>query len=213
MIATLSVRGMGKMFGHAPVLHDVALDAGPGDLVVVTGASDSGRSSLLRCLGGTYRPGTGTVHLTLGDGSLDLVAASARELAWVRQHHLAVFDVPLVASPSESASVAVARTARIGPQAAEDALRRLCAHDVAHVPLGRLRKQQRRTAALAAALASDRPVILADEPESAGPPDVILSWLAQRRAAGAAAVVSSVFESPLLEHATHTVHLQQGARS
>lgn len=51
-----------------PVLREVSLTAGPGQLVAVTGPSGAGKTTLLRTMAGLLRPASGTV--TVADVSL-----------------------------------------------------------------------------------------------------------------------------------------------
>lgn len=57
----VAVLGAGFAYDAAPVLQDVTLRVGAGDLVGVVGPSGSGKTSLLRLLLGTARPQRGTV--------------------------------------------------------------------------------------------------------------------------------------------------------
>ena len=44
-----------------PVLHDITLSVNPGEKVLLTGQNGSGKSSLLKCIIGAIRPGSGQV--------------------------------------------------------------------------------------------------------------------------------------------------------
>ncbi|MFH8798231.1 ABC transporter ATP-binding protein [Streptomyces sp. NPDC017936] len=64
----LRVEHVAKSYGSRPVLRDVSLDAGPGQLVGVVGENGAGKTTLLRVLSGDLRADAGTVRLggTLG---------------------------------------------------------------------------------------------------------------------------------------------------
>lgn len=45
------------------ILKDVKLDVYPGDFLVILGSNGSGKSSLIRCINGLYKPQSGTIAL------------------------------------------------------------------------------------------------------------------------------------------------------
>jgi ABC-type branched-subunit amino acid transport system ATPase component len=57
----LSVRGLSLRYGDLEVLHDVALDVAPGEVVTVIGANGAGKTSLLKAIAGVLRPSAGDV--------------------------------------------------------------------------------------------------------------------------------------------------------
>lgn len=57
----LTVTGLGKSYRRRPVLRDVSLSAGPGQVVAVTGENGSGKTTLLRICAGLETADTGTV--------------------------------------------------------------------------------------------------------------------------------------------------------
>ena len=64
MTPALSVRGLTKSFGPRPVLRAVDLDVGPGETVVLIGASGAGKTTFLRCVNHLERPDGGTVRVS-----------------------------------------------------------------------------------------------------------------------------------------------------
>jgi branched-chain amino acid transport system ATP-binding protein len=69
----LTVSGVSAGYGRIPVLHDVGLAVGPGEVVALLGANGAGKTTLLRVASGLMEATQGTVHL---DGT-DLTGASA----------------------------------------------------------------------------------------------------------------------------------------
>ncbi|MDR1589952.1 MAG: phosphonate C-P lyase system protein PhnL [Oscillospiraceae bacterium] len=64
----------------------VSLEVGGGSLLAVTGPSGIGKSSLLKCVYGTYRPTSGSVLYESGSGgTIDLAAADDWELLALRR--------------------------------------------------------------------------------------------------------------------------------
>lgn len=70
----LKVCGVSVGYGEQPVLRDVELGVGAGEIVGVIGGSGSGKSTLLRAAAGLLRPSAGTVQV-FGE---DLYRLSAR---------------------------------------------------------------------------------------------------------------------------------------
>jgi NitT/TauT family transport system ATP-binding protein len=63
MTAMLEITGLGHSYGGHPVLDDVELKVGAGELVSIVGPSGCGKSTLLRCIAGLLQPSTGQVVL------------------------------------------------------------------------------------------------------------------------------------------------------
>lgn len=59
----LRMRGIGKRFGRLEVLHDVALELEPGQVLVLAGANGAGKSTLVKILAGVYSDWDGTVEM------------------------------------------------------------------------------------------------------------------------------------------------------
>jgi branched-chain amino acid transport system ATP-binding protein len=57
----LTVAGVSAGYGRVPVLHDVALTVGPGEVVALLGANGAGKTTLLRVIAGELRPSAGSV--------------------------------------------------------------------------------------------------------------------------------------------------------
>ncbi len=212
MNVRLRAEGLWKAFADETVLRGVTLSAGPGEVVTVTGDPGCGRTTLLRCLTGGYRPDAGAVVVDDGATEVDLATADARTLAWLRRHHLAVLDGPLAAPPRQVCAEVVARSAGIDRAAAVAALERAGAGAAAAVPIGRLRPAAQRTVALAAALAGDRPLVVLDEP---GPDPAIGAWIDELAAAERTVVVAASVGGPAAKvpsSVRHRAgHLEQGA--
>ncbi|AKS34567.1 ATP-binding cassette domain-containing protein [Mycolicibacterium goodii] len=211
MTATITATGLSKRFDRTEVLRGAEIFATGGHLTLVEGAPGSGRTTLARCLTGVYRPDGGTVSLGLGGrGSVDLTAADARTVAWLRARTLAAFDGAPAAAPTLTAAAAVARAAGCTHTAAVAGLTRLGAGTHAHLPLGRLRTDGRHRVALAAAMLACRPFVVLDEPERHAPATVLTDWLRQLTESGAAVVVTAACGSSLTAIASAVGELREG---
>ncbi|MCY4612478.1 MAG: sn-glycerol-3-phosphate ABC transporter ATP-binding protein UgpC [Nitrospira sp.] len=84
-MAGLVLRHIEKTFGRTPVLHDVSLEAGDGEFVVLLGPSGCGKSTLLRIIAGLEPQTRGSVHI--GGRCVDALPPSDRDIAMVFQHY------------------------------------------------------------------------------------------------------------------------------
>jgi putative ABC transport system ATP-binding protein len=149
-------------------LKGVSLETTAGEFVALVGKSGSGKSVLMRLLGGLDRPTSGRVEVN----GVDLNGLSAAELTRWRRARVGVLlqDHPLFASLSVLDNVRLPMDfASAHPRAerAEQARERLALVGMlnhAAASPARLSVGQRRRVALAQALANDPPLLLADEP-------------------------------------------------
>jgi ABC-2 type transport system ATP-binding protein len=210
--AEIAVTGLSKRFdAQLSVLDAVDLTARGGSLSLIVGAPGSGKSTLVRCLTGVYRPDAGAVSYRLGGrGTIDLTTSDARTVAWMRTHHIASFDGLLAVAPRLPAAVAAARAARCSRPSAVAALGRFHLSNLAPAPIGRLRASDRLTVALAAALLAERPFVVLDDPEAFADTASLSKWLRRLTDDGAAVVATGPPGSPLESIATATGELRRG---
>src|SRR5688572_3803192 len=62
-IAAVTVQNVSKSFGAAIILDDITFDVSEGEIVVLLGASGSGKTTILRIISGLEMPGAGRVVL------------------------------------------------------------------------------------------------------------------------------------------------------
>lgn len=84
-MAGLELRHIGKTFDRTRVLHDVSLEAGDGEFVVLLGPSGCGKSTLLRIIAGLEPQTRGSV--SIGGRCVDDVSPPDRDIAMVFQHY------------------------------------------------------------------------------------------------------------------------------
>ena len=83
----IEARGIHKTFGQVPVLRNVSLTVGQGEVVALIGPSGSGKSTFLRCLNGLEEVSDGDIFIEgvkLNDPKVNLNALRA-ELGMVFQ--------------------------------------------------------------------------------------------------------------------------------
>ena len=61
--AILSIRGMSKSFGRNRVLDHINLDIKPGTVMGLMGENGAGKSTMMKCLFGTYQKDEGHIYL------------------------------------------------------------------------------------------------------------------------------------------------------
>ena len=84
-MAGLELQHIEKTFGRTRVLHDVSLEAGDGEFVVLLGPSGCGKSTLLRIIAGLEPQTRGSV--SIGGQCVDDVPPPDRDIAMVFQHY------------------------------------------------------------------------------------------------------------------------------
>ena len=150
------------------LVAEASLEVGPGEFVAITGASGSGKSSLLYLLGLLDRPSEGRVRLhgedtaALGDDAL--AGLRLAELGFVFQSHFLLPEF----SARENVMLPMQRLGLLPHAAAEaratELLGSLGLADQAEKLPRQLSGGQSQRVAIARALANDPLLILADEP-------------------------------------------------
>ncbi len=195
------VRGVGRRFPGVEALRDLSLDAAPGELLAIVGASGCGKTTLLRIIGGLDRADTGRVEFIDESGSsvrpgpfdLGFCFQEARLLPWrcARDN---------TALPLELAGVPRAERRR----RAEEALAMVRLGDRSRALPAALSGGMKMRVALARAIVSRPRVLLLDEPFSSLDEVTRLELdgelLALRRATGATVllVTHAISEAVLL---------------
>jgi iron complex transport system ATP-binding protein len=167
MTTLLEADGLSFAYGPRPVLVDVSLRVGRGELIGVIGPNGSGKTTLVRLLSGVLAPQAGSVRLA----DRPLAAHRRRELA----RRLAVVPQdPTVEFPFTALEVVLMGRAAHLPAlgfpgdrdlaVARAAMARLDVGGVEDRPLGRLSGGERQRVLLARALAQEPDVLLLDEP-------------------------------------------------
>ena len=59
----LSINGMSKSFGRNKVLKHISMNVKPGTIMGLMGENGAGKSTMMKCLFGTYQKDEGTIVL------------------------------------------------------------------------------------------------------------------------------------------------------
>jgi alpha-D-ribose 1-methylphosphonate 5-triphosphate synthase subunit PhnL len=206
MNAILETSGLAKTFTlhgrggiELPVFAGVDLRVQPGECLALTGASGSGKSSLLRCLYGNYGASAGEVRIRHDGEWLQLSAAAPREVMAVRRRTLGYVSQFLRVIPRVSALDIVAEPLRRLGRSAEEAratagewLARLNLHErLWHLPPATFSGGEQQRVNIAHGLIAGHPVLLLDEPTAsldAGNRRAVIGLIHAARARGAAIV-------------------------
>jgi iron complex transport system ATP-binding protein len=185
----LSVR-----LGPRAVLRDVSLAFGPGRLTVVVGPNGAGKTTLLRAAAGLLRPAAG--RATLAGKPVDTMPAMerARAIAYLPQGGSVAWPLPVrdvVALGRLPHGEQPDRLTAAGRAGVEAALEAVGLRGFETRPATALSGGERARVLLARALATEAPVLLADEPVAALDPRhqlIVLRVLRERARTGAAVV-------------------------
>jgi len=167
MMPIIDIDGFSFGFGGAPVLRSVSLHVHAGEYISIIGPNGAGKSTLLKCLMRIHRGGRGRIAI---DG-LELGSYSQRRLARI------VSYIPQEDTPGIPYTVAdyvmLSRYPYLSPfstvrqedrRAVRDALDITGANELANRQVDTLSGGERRTVAVAAALAQGGRIMLLDEP-------------------------------------------------
>src|SRR5690606_28901384 len=124
----IQVRDLGKMFTlhsqggiRLPVLDNTSFHAGPGDCLVLDGASGTGKSTLLRCLYGNYLATAGSIRVRDGNEWVELTHAAEQRVLRLRRDVIGYVSQFLRVIPRASALDVVAEPLRTAGHDAEAA--------------------------------------------------------------------------------------------
>jgi ABC-2 type transport system ATP-binding protein len=188
----IRVRNLAKSYGDVHALTDVSFDVQPGEVFGLLGANGSGKSTLNRCLATLIRPGAGSLEVAGCDPVTD--PDGVRQAIGYLPEHPVVY-------PSLSAEEFLRFIGGVRGMAAGVVTERIDRwldlfelQAARNLPLGGYSQGMGRKVALAAALLSEPPVVLLDEPTNGlDPPSVYLfrQVIASLRAQGRTVLLSS----------------------
>ena len=165
----ISVRNVWHHYGVRPILKDVSFDVASGELVVVMGPNGMGKSTLLGLIGGTMYPIKGKIEI---DGKIR--RSSAENEYAIRKQLVYLPDTPFLppASTGREFLLAVSRLYSIDSLHAmkhsESLLEVFDLEEKMDSPISSYSTGQQKKLGLCAALITEAPILILDEPFSGG---------------------------------------------
>jgi energy-coupling factor transport system ATP-binding protein len=191
------LQGVSAGHGRVPVLHDLELAGGTGEVVVLTGDNGSGKTTLLRTIAGLLPPLSGRVERRPG------------RIAYLPQNPSALLHRATVRSEVEWTLRRTGSGAGAGALLDELGLGAVAGRDPRDLSTG-----QRQRAALAAVLAGAPPLVLLDEPTrgmDGAARESLVAALSGIARAGGCAVVATHDRQLVAAAASRVVELRDGA--
>ena len=206
----VEARGLGELYGDAPVFANVDLDVAPSEFIAVVGESGVGKSTLLNCLAGLDSWDEGRIAFEgqdLGSLAADGLALLRREkMGFVFQafHVLPHLDV------AQNVALPLLLLGRPDPLRVQGILAAVGLHDLGARLPQQLSGGQLQRVAIARALVHEPRLLLADEPTGNLDPATaakVMDVLVSRTREQGAALVLVTHSEAAAARADRVVHL------
>jgi cobalamin transport system ATP-binding protein len=163
----LALEGVSAAYGTRPVIHDLSLEATPGQITGLIGPNGSGKTTIVRVASRGLRPTQGKVRVQGRDPYALSSREAARLVAVVPQELTPAFEYSVLEIVLMGRSPYHSSWGGGGADDWAHARRAMGAANVQHLAergMGELSGGERQRTILAQALAQDAPVLLLDEP-------------------------------------------------
>jgi alpha-D-ribose 1-methylphosphonate 5-triphosphate synthase subunit PhnL len=158
-----------------PIIAGMSFDVAPGECVVLGGPSGIGKSSVLKMIYGNYRCDRGAIRLRIGEETIDIATAPAREILRIRAKTLGYVSQFLRVIPRVSATEIVLNAALDcgwskdrAQQEVEQILERLAIpRRLWSLPPATFSGGEQQRVNIARSFVADHRVLLLDEPTAA----------------------------------------------
>jgi len=172
----IKLESLSKHFGKAVVLDGIDLAIEEGEIVVIIGPSETGKSTLLRCVNFLEQPTKGT--MTVGDLTVDVNRASRADILSMRRRTAFVFQNYALFSNKTALQNIAERLLVVDRwpkekayQRAREILDRIGLADKADAYPASMSGGQQQRVGIGRAMATGAEVILFDEPTSSLDPE------------------------------------------
>jgi iron complex transport system ATP-binding protein len=213
----LRASGLHVRLGRRSVLAGLDLLIEPGALTIVVGPNGAGKTTLLRALGGLLPPSQGGV--TVGSRPLTSLSAAerARTVAYLPQSGSIAWPIPVHSVVALGRMPHGERSTHLterGEAAVAAAIAAAGLHGFDARPATELSGGERARVLLARALATQAPILLADEPVAALDPrhQLLVLDVLREQARGGASVVAVMHDLPLAARFADRVLLMREGR-
>jgi ABC-type multidrug transport system ATPase subunit len=207
--AMVGVRGLTKKYGKVSALDDVTFTLGAGEIVALLGPNGAGKTTTFKCLLG----------VTGFEGSVEVNGMSAREHGKDVRRQIGYLPQTPAFDSGDTCEQVLQFLVEIkgsDPARAGELLEQVHLTEQRGVQVGRLSGGMRQRLALAAALLSDPPLLLLDEPTANLDADSRREFhdlLVGLRNEGRTVVLSTHFVDSLSEITDRVIVLKQGKLS
>jgi alpha-D-ribose 1-methylphosphonate 5-triphosphate synthase subunit PhnL len=206
MAAAIEIESLDKSFTlhlrggtELKVLSRLNLAVERGECVALQGASGAGKSTILRCIYGNYRPDRGQVRVRTGDNSVDIASAAPREilalrrstLGYVSQFLRVVPRVPAIDLVMERAQESGAEEDVARTRAAAILERLRIPRALWSLPPATFSGGEQQRINVARGLVAEQPILLLDEPTASLDSDnraAVVDLIREAKARGATVV-------------------------
>ena len=171
----IEVKGLEKSFDDIEVLKGIDIDIHKGEVVVIIGASGSGKSTFLRCLNCLEDPTGGCIYfdgVDLADVSVD-INVHRQNMGMVFQHFNLFPHMTVLRNMTIAPMKLKGLSAEEAEKKAYELLKTVGLEDRADAYPSQLSGGQKQRIAIVRALAMEPEVMLFDEPTSALDPEMV----------------------------------------
>jgi ABC-type multidrug transport system ATPase subunit len=211
-VAAIDVVGVSRHAGGRPLLEDVTLSLGAGELVAIAGGSGAGKTTLLETMAGIRRPSAGVVH---HDGA-PVRSGEGRRIGYVPQDDIIHRNLPLRRTLRYAAALRLPRgtTAAQAERIVDETLADLDLAERGDVVVAALSGGQRKRASIAVELLNRPRLFFLDEPTSGLDPATAAEVLGvlRRLTTRGVTVVLTTHDPADIEACDRVVFLARGGR-